>query len=124
MKKKVFISYSRKDTLDIAEFKTIKKFRDFEIVIDDEEVPFNQLWKDNIRKKINDSDAAIFFISKNALNPESPIRSLEIPLISKRLRDSNDSFNFFPIFLEDVEKELDSYTFTTLKDSKEVKFLI
>jgi len=49
MNKKVFISYSRKDTLDIAEFKTIKKFRDFEIVIDDEEIPFNQLWKDNIR---------------------------------------------------------------------------
>ena len=123
MNKKVFISYSRKDTLDIAEFKTIKKFRDFEIVIDDEEVPFNQLWKDNIRQKINDSDAAIFFISKNALNPESPIRSLEIPLISKRLRDPDDDFNFFPIFLEDVEKELDSYTFTTLKDAKEVKFL-
>ncbi len=123
MNKKVFISYSRKDTLDIAEFKTIKKFRDFEIVIDDEEVPFNQLWKDNIRQKINDSDAAIFFISKNALNPESPIRSLEIPLISKRLRDPDEDFNFFPIFLEDVEKELDSYTFTTLKDAKEVKFL-
>jgi hypothetical protein len=52
MNKKVFISYSRKDTLDIAEFKTIKKFRDFEIVIDDEEVPFNQLWKDNIRQKL------------------------------------------------------------------------
>ena len=123
MNKKVFISYSRKDTLDIAEFKTIKKFRGFEIVIDDEEIPFNKLWKDNIRQKINDSDAAIFFISKNALNPESPIRSLEIPLISKRLRDPDDDFNFFPIFLEDVEKELDSYTFTTLKDSKEVKFL-
>jgi len=123
MSKKVFISYSRKDTLAIAEFKTIKKFRDFEIVIDDEEIPFNQLWKENIKNKINDSDAAIFFISKNALKKDSPIRSLEIPLISKRLRDPKDDFNFFPIFLEDVEKELNSYTFTTLKDSKEVKFL-
>ena len=65
MNKKVFISYSRKDTLDIAEFKTIKKFRDFEIVIDDEEVPFNQLWKDNIRQKINNSDAAICVIEQD-----------------------------------------------------------
>ena len=47
----MYISYSRKDTLDIA-VKTIKKFRDFEIVIDDEEVPFNKLWKDNIRQKL------------------------------------------------------------------------
>ena len=123
MKKKVFISYSRKDALDIAEFRSITKYRDFEIVIDDEEITFNQPWKENIVNKINQSDAAILFISKNALNPESPIRSLEIPLIAKRSRDKEDNFNFFPIFLEEVGKELDEYSFTTIREGKEVNFL-
>ena len=123
MKKKVFISYSRKDALDIAEFRSITKYRDFEILIDDEEITFNQPWKENIVNKINESDAAILFISKNALNPESPIRSLEIPLIAKRSRDKEDNFNFFPIFLEEVGKELDEYSFTTIKEGKEVSFL-
>ncbi len=109
--------------MDIAEFRSITKYRDFEILIDDEEITFNQPWKENIVNKINESDAAILFISKNALNPESPIRSLEIPLIAKRSRDKEDNFNFFPIFLEEVGKELDEYSFTTIKEGKEVSFL-
>ena len=49
--------------------------------------------KQNIRNKINDSSGAILFISKNALNPESPIRTLELPLIAKRYSDPEDNFN-------------------------------
>ena len=32
MDKKVFISYSRKDALDVAEFRSIDTFREFEII--------------------------------------------------------------------------------------------
>ena len=37
-----------------------------------------------LEKKISDSNGAVLFLSNNALNPESPIRTLEIPLIAKR----------------------------------------
>ena len=30
----IFISYSRKDSIDVAEFRSITKYRDFEILID------------------------------------------------------------------------------------------
>ena len=52
MEKKIFISYSRKNDLDVIEFRTIKKNRNFEILIDDEDITFNQTWKANIRKKL------------------------------------------------------------------------
>ena len=124
MNKKVFISYSRKDSLDVAEFRSINTFRKFEILIDDEEIEFNKPWKQNIRNKINDSSGAILFISKNALNPESPIRTLELPLIAKRYSDPEDNFNFFPIFLEDVDQKIiNNYTFTPLGTKKSVNFL-
>ena len=124
MNKKIFISYSRKDSLDVAEFRSINTFRKFEILIDDEEIEFNKPWKQNIRNKINDSSGAILFISKNALNPESPIRTLELPLIAKRYSDPEDNFNFFPIFLEDVDQKIiNNYTFTPLGTKKSVNFL-
>ena len=124
MNKKVFISYSRKDSLDVAEFRSIDTFREFEILIDDEEIEFNKPWKQNIRNKINNSHGAILFISKNTLNPKSPIRTLELPLISKRYSDPDDNFNFFPIFLEDIDAEIiKNYTFTPSGTEKEVNFL-
>jgi len=124
MSKSVFISYSRKDAIDVAEFRSIDTFRDFEILIDDEEIEFNKPWKQNIRNKINDSNGAILFLTKNALNPESPIRTLELPLIAKRYVDKEDNFNFFPIFLEDIDEELlNNYSFTPLETKEEVNFL-
>ena len=124
MSKSVFISYSRKDVIDVAEFRSIHTFRDFEILIDDEEIEFNKPWKQNIRNKINDSNGAILFLTKNALNPESPIRTLELPLIAKRYADKEDNFNFFPIFLEDIDEELlNNYSFTLLETKEEVNFL-
>ena len=124
MSKSVFISYSRKDAIDVAEFRSIDTFRDFEILIDDEEIEFNKPWKQNIRNKINDSNGAILFLTKNALNPESPIRTLELPLIAKRYADKEDNFNFFPIFLEDIDEELlNNYSFTPLETKEEVSFV-
>ena len=124
MSKSVFISYSRKDAIDVAEFRSIHTFRDFEILIDDEEIEFNKPWKQNIRNKINDSNGAILFLTKNALNPESPIRTLELPLIAKRYADKEDNFNFFPIFLENIDEELlNNYSFTPLETKEEVSFV-
>ena len=87
MEKKIFISYSRKNDLDVIEFRTIKKYRNFEILIDDEDITFNQTWKANIRQKIKDSSGAILFLSNDALKLDSPIRTLELPLIAKRFSD-------------------------------------
>ena len=43
---------------------------------------------------INSSDGAILFISKNALDPKSPINTEEIPLLIKRNNDPEDKFEF------------------------------
>jgi hypothetical protein len=121
---KIFISYSRKDSLDVAEFRSTLKYRNFEILIDDEEITFNKPWKANIKKKIIDSKGAILFLSGNALNPESPIRTLEVPLIAKRFSDPDDDFYFFPVLLEDIDKELfENYNFTPLGSQEPVNFL-
>ena len=75
-------------------------------------------------QKINEANAAILFISNDALKPESPIRTLELPLIAKRIRDENDNFIFFPIFLEEVDKEkLENYEFTIDGTNEKVNFL-
>ena len=122
--KNIFISYSRKDSLDVAEFRTTLKYRNFEILIDDEEITFDKPWKANIRNKINKSNGAILFISNNALNPESPIRTLEIPLIAKRFIDEDDEFYFFPIILEDIDEEIFSdYSFVPEGSKEAVNFL-
>ena len=122
--KNIFISYSRKDSLDVADFRRLLKHRKFEILIDDEEITFNKPWKANIRKKISDSNGAVLFLSNNALNPESPIRTLEIPLIAERFTDPEDDFYFFPILLEDLDEELFAdYSFTPLGSDEPVNFL-
>ncbi len=122
--KKVFISYSRKNDQDIFEFRSQEKNREFEILIDDEDLKFDAPWKQSIIKKITEADAAILFISNDALKPESPIRTLELPLIAKRIRDENDNFIFFPIFLEEVDEEtLENYEFTIDGTNEKVNFL-
>ena len=122
--KKVFISYSRKNDQDIFEFRSQEKNREFEILIDDEDLKFDAPWKQSIIKKITEADAAILFISNDALKPESPIRTLELPLIAKRIRDENDNFIFFPIFLEEVDREtLENYEFTIDGTNEKVNFL-
>ena len=124
MKKNVFISYSRKDEILISKFRQEERGREFEILIDDEEIVLNEAWQDTIIKKINDSNGAILFISKNALKKDSPIRTLELPLIAKKLKDKKDDFHFFPIFAEDIEQKLlEKYSFTPEGFSKEVNFL-
>ena len=92
MEKKIFISYSRKNDLDVIEFRTIKKNRNFEILIDDEDISFNKPGKQISDNKINDSSGAILFLSNDALNPDSPIRTLELPLIAERFSDPEDEF--------------------------------
>ena len=122
--KKVFISYSRKNDQDIFEFRSQEKNREFDILIDDEDLKFDAPWKQSIIEKIMEADAAILFISNDALKPESPIRTLELPLIAKRIRDKNDNFIFFPIFLEEVDKEiLENYEFTIDGTNEKVNFL-
>jgi hypothetical protein len=122
--KKVFISYSRKNDKEVFEFRSNEKFREFEILIDDEDVKFDTPWKESILQKINEANGAILFISNDALKPDSPIRTLELPKIAKRIRDEKDSFSFFPIFLEEIDKEkLEKYSFTIAGSDEEVNFL-
>ena len=122
--KNIFISYSRKDAINVADFRSVEKFRNFQILIDDEEISFDKPWKQNIKNKIENSNGAILFISNNALNHDSPIRTLELPLIAKRFEDPEDDFYFFPVFLEEIdEKKLNKYSFTPEGKTEEVNFL-
>ena len=60
MKKNVFISYSRKDEILISKFRQEERGREFEILIDDEEIVLNEAWQDTIIKKINDNFVKLF----------------------------------------------------------------
>lgn len=120
--KKVFISYARKDKELVQSFLEAGENRDFELWIDQGDKKPGSDWRQTIKDKINECDGAILFITKNALNPKSPIRLDEIPQFIKRNNDKNDNFQFFPVFLDYVDpKVVKNYTFTQEGSNKEIK---
>jgi hypothetical protein len=106
LKYKVFVSYSRKDKDLVHSFIGLGDNREFEIWIDEAEKKPGSDWRNTIRENINSSDGAILFISNNALDENSPIKSEEIPLLIKRNNDPQDNFQFFPVFLDYVDEEI------------------
>jgi len=103
---KVFVSYSRKDKELVQSFINLGDNREFELWVDEAEKKPGSDWRNTIRENINSSDGAILFITKNALDDNSPIKSEEIPLFIKRNNDPEDSFQFFPVFLDYVDEEI------------------
>jgi len=121
-KKKVFISYARKDKDIVQSYLEAGENRDFELWIDQGDKKPGTDWRQTIRDKINECDGAILFITKNALNPKSPIRIEEIPQFIKRNNDKEDNFQFFPVFLDYVDpKVVENYTFKREGTDQEVK---
>ena len=106
LKYKVFVSYSRKDKELVQSFINLGDDREFELWVDEAEKKPGSDWRNTIRENINSSDGAILFITKNALDDNSPIKSEEIPLFIKRNNDPEDSFQFFPVFLDYVDEEI------------------
>ena len=120
--KKVFISYARKDKELIQSFISSGENRDFEYWVDQANIDPGTNWKKRINDQIYDSDGAILFISSNSLRADSPINKYEIPHFIKRKNDSNDNFQFFPVFLDYVDQEIiDTYEFTSEVDGKKEK---
>ena len=121
LKKTVFISYSRKDIGLVQSFLDVGDNRFFKTKIDQADKKVGADWRVTIRDMINSSDGAILFISKNALDPKSPINTEEIPLLIKRNNDPEDKFEFFPVFLDYVdESTVNSYTFKEFGTGKEI----
>jgi hypothetical protein len=121
LKKTVFISYSRKDIDLVQSFLDVGDNRFFKTKIDQADKKVGADWRVTIRDMINSSDGAILFISKNALDPKSPINTEEIPLLIKRNNDPEDKFEFFPVFLDYVdESTVNSYTFKEFGTGKEI----
>ena len=121
LKKTVFISYSRKDIDLVQSFLDVGDNRFFKTKIDQADKKVGADWRVTIRDMINSSDGAILFISKNALDPKSPINTEEIPLLIKRNNDPEDKFEFFPVFLDYVdESTVNSYTFKEFGTDKEI----
>jgi len=119
--KNIFISYSRKDEDLVQSFLEVGDNRFFKPKIDQAEKKVGSDWRVTIRDMINSSDGAILFISENALDPESPINTEEIPLLIKRNNDPDDNFEFFPVFLDYVDKSVvDSYKFQEFGTHEEV----
>ena len=122
LKKTVFISYSRKDIDLVQSFLDVGDNRFFKTKIDQADKKVGADWRVTIRDMINSSDGAILFISKHALDPKSPINTEEIPLLIKRNNDPEDKFEFFPVFLDYVDKStVDSYTFKEFGTDKEIR---
>ena len=104
-KKQIFISYARKDSELIQSFLNNGLNRDFEIFVDQSDIKPGSNWKQRILNKINESNGAILFITKNSLRNDSPIRETEIPIFIYRNNDPKDNFEFFPVFLDYVQEE-------------------
>ena len=122
LKKTVFISYSRKDIDLVQSFLDVGDNRFFKTKIDQADKKVGADWRVTIRDMINSSDGAILFISKHALDPKSPINTEEVPLLIKRNNDPEDKFEFFPVFLDYVDKStVDSYTFKEFGTDKEIR---
>ena len=52
-------------------------------------------WQKRIKQKIDNSDAAFLFISKNSLREDSPIRELEIPEFIEKIQKSQTKWIHF-----------------------------
>ena len=75
LKYKVFVSYSRKDKELVQSFINLGDNREFELWVDEAEKKPGSDWRNTIRDNINSSNGAILFISNNALDENSPIKS-------------------------------------------------
>ena len=121
-KKKVFISYARKDKELIQSFIDSGENRDFDFWVDQANIAPGTNWKQRIFDEIYDSDGAILFISSNSLRADSPINKYEIPHFIKRNNDPNDKFQFFPVFLDYVDQEIvENYEFTSELNGEQEK---
>ena len=112
-KKQVFISYSRKDEDLIQSFFNNEKNRGFTAFMDEADKEVGSDWQKRIKQKIDKSDAAFLFISKNSLRSDSPIRELEIPEFIEKTNKSqtkwkslfNNNYKFFPVLIDYVNDD-------------------
>ena len=105
MKKRLFVSYSRKDYELVNEFIENTKLFNFDVWIDKRDQEYGKKWRDSLTQAIRDSDGAILFVTINSLNSRA-VKELEIPefLSQKDLR--GEDFKLYIVILDYVPEKL------------------
>ena len=101
MKKRLFVSYSRKDSELVDEFVNSSTLFDFDVWIDKRDQEYGKKWRDTLTEAIKNSDGAILFVTPNSLSSKA-VRELEIPtfLLQKDLR--GEDFKLYIVILDYV----------------------
>ena len=105
MKKRLFVSYSRKDYELVNEFIENTKLFSFDVWIDKRDQEYGKRWRDSLTQAIRDSDGAILFVTINSLNSRA-VKELEIPefLSQKDLR--GEDFKLYIVILDYIPEKL------------------
>jgi len=105
MKKRLFVSYSRKDFELVDEFVVSTEHFDFNVWIDKRDQEYGKKWRDNLTHAINESDGAILFVTINSLNSRA-VRELEIPQFLEQKDTRGDDFKLYIVILDYVPEKL------------------
>jgi hypothetical protein len=105
MKKRLFVSYSRKDFELVDEFVESTEHFDFNVWIDKRDQEYGKKWRDNLTHAIDESDGAILFVTINSLNSRA-VRELEIPQFLEQKDTRGEDFKLYIVILDYVPEKL------------------
>ena len=105
MKKRLFVSYSRKDFELVDEFVVSTEHFDFDVWIDKRDQEYGKKWRDNLTHAIDESDGAILFVTINSLNSRA-VRELEIPQFLEQKDTRGEDFKLYIVILDYVPEKL------------------
>ena len=105
MKKRLFVSYSRKDFELVDEFVESTEHFDFNVWIDKRDQEYGKKWRDNLTHAIDESDGAILFVTINSLDSRA-VRELEIPQFLEQKDTRGEDFKLYIVILDYVPEKL------------------
>lgn len=105
MKKRLFVSYSRKDFELVDEFVVSTEHFDFDVWIDKRDQEYGKKWRDNLTHAIDESDGAILFVTINSLDSRA-VRELEIPQFLEQKDTRGEDFKLYIVILDYVPEKL------------------
>jgi hypothetical protein len=105
MKKRLFVSYSRKDFELVDEFVESTEHFDFNVWIDKRDQEYGKKWRDSLTHAIDESDGAILFVTINSLNSRA-VKELEIPQFLEQKDTRGENFKLYIVILDYVPEKL------------------
>ena len=101
MKKRLFVSYSRKDSDLVDEFVKSSALFNFDVWIDKRDQEYGKKWRDSLTQAIKNSDGAILFVTPNSLSSKA-VKELEIPTFLHQKDLRGEDFKLYIVILDYV----------------------